>query len=335
MRKLFIAAAVLFLALPLSSCQKVQEHRAEFFVFGTLVEVVVRDADRETTDKAFAELQQRFQQMHRDWHAWEPGALDNINQAFAAGRQVQVQEDIRDLINKSRELEILSGGRFNATVGGLVRLWGFHTSTFPVTGPIPEQLSIHALIEASPSAVDIVFNGDWVRSQNPAVQLDFGGIAKGYAVDLAMGILATHGIENALINAGGDLLAAGGTSKNPWSVGIRRPGGGVLGGIEIKGTEAVFTSGIDQRFLEQSELRYPHVLDPHTGQAVQGVSSVTVISQQGYFADAAATALMVAGSESWKEVAAALGLELVLLIDNQGNLIMTPAMENRLILEQN
>jgi thiamine biosynthesis lipoprotein len=90
---------------------------------------------------------------------------------------------------------------------------------------------------------------------------------------------------------------------------------------------------VDQRFLEQPEQRYPHILDPLTGQPVQGVSSVTVIAGHGYFADAAATALVVAGRESWEEVAEAFELDAVLLIDDQGNLLMTPEMKNRLILE--
>lgn len=316
-----------------SACSQHAEQRAEFFVFGTLVEVVIRDADQESTARAFSELQQRFQLMHRDWHAWEAGTLTEINTAFATGQKIEVSDDIRHLILRSQELEFLSKGNFNATLGGLIELWGFHTSIFPVTSPPPETAAIQRLLDAAPSAADIVFSGEMASSTNPLVQLDFGAIAKGYAVDIAIGILARHGITNALVNAGGDLRATGGTLNEPWKVGIRKPGGGVIGGIEIIGDEAVFTSGVDQRYLEQSELRYPHILDPHTGQAVQGVASVTVIADLGIFADAAATAMIVAGREGWQELTADMGLTEVLLIDDQGEIFMTPEMRDRLKLE--
>ena len=316
-----------------SACSQPDEQRAEFYVFGTLVEVVIRDADQESNAMAFSELQQRFQSMHRDWHAWEAGALTEINTAFAAGQKIEVSDDIRHLIVRSQEIEVLSKGKFNAALGRLIELWGFHTSIFPVTSPPPDSAAIQQLLHAAPSAGDIVFEGHFALSRNRSVQLDFGAIAKGYAVDIATEILAQHGLTSALVNAGGDLRATGGTTIKPWKVGIRQPGGGVIGLIEIIGEEAVFTSGVDQRYLEQSGLRYPHILDPLTGQAVQGVASVTGISEYGLFADAAATALIVAGVESWQELATDMGLKEVLLIDDQGEIFMTADMRDRLKLE--
>ena len=334
MRKIIACLAVVALTLPLPSCNHAREQGAEFFVFGTLVEVVVRDADQRSATAAFAELQQRFQEMHRDWHAWEPGMLGDINEAFASGRKIAVPADIRALIELSQEIEASSHGRFNAAAGALIGLWGFHTSTFPVTTPVPRKEELDQLLAAAPSASDIIFEGNLVYSNNPVVQLDFGGIAKGFAADIALEILSKHGIEKALVNAGGDLMASGSTSAQPWTVGIRRPGGGIVGGIEVIGTEAVFTSGIDQRFLQQGDTRYPHILDPRTGQPVKGLASVTVISERGSYADAAATTLMVGGKESWQELVKVLDLKAVLLIDEDGQLLMTPEMKNRLIVDQ-
>ena len=324
----FVAVLVILLC----SCSAPTEQRAEFFVFGTLVDVVVRGVDQQTAALAFTDLQQRFQAMHRDWHAWEPGALTRINQAFASGRKVKVPPDIRKLIRHSQELEVLSAGRFNAALGALIGLWGFHTSEYPVAGPVPGTEAIQILLDAAPSATNIILDGDIAYSNNPFVQLDFGAIAKGHAVDLAMDILAKHGIDNALVNAGGDLRAAGGTKDQPWKVGIRQPGGGVIGGIEITGSEAVFTSGVDQRYMLKPERRYPHILDPFTGMPVQGIASVTVIAKQGLFADVACTALIVAGLDSWLDVVQAFELESVMLIDDRGAIFMTPKMKARLKL---
>ncbi len=333
MRKFSLSLLALAVTLPLLSCNGEQEQRAEFFVFGTMVEIVVRDTDHQTASIAFAELQQRFTAMHRDWHAWEHGELTALNLAFSEQRSMEVSPGIRYLIQRSQELEALSGGRFNAAMGAMIGLWGFHTSVFPVTDPVPSNEAIGFLLDAAPSASDIIFDGDSAFSHNRFVQLDFGAIAKGHATDLAIELLARHGIDEALVNAGGDLMAVGGTDENPWMVGVRRPGGGLIGGIEITGSEAVFTSGADQRYLLQTGRRYPHILDPFTGMPVQGVASVTVISDSGLLADAAATALMVAGRDSWLEVIQAFGLEAVMLVDDQGEVFVTPAMKERLIPE--
>lgn len=329
MRKIFILWLLASLVLPGAGCAKPADQRAEFYVFGTLVEVLVRDAPADQAAVAFSDLQQRFQAMHRDWHAWEPGALTDLNQAFAQGKEASAPPEILVLIRRSQELEALTGGRFNAAMGRLISLWGFHTSEYPVTGPVPSPRAIQEILDARPSGADIRINGDRVFSTNPAVQLDFGGIAKGYAVDLALQTLADHGITAALVNAGGDLGATGGSTNRPWKVGISRPGGGVIGGIVIPDSEAVFTSGGSQRYLQESGHRYPHILDPLTGQPVEGIQSATVIADEAMLADAAATALMVAGINGWAEIAQQLGLDKFLLLDAAGNIYLTAAMEAR------
>lgn len=315
-----------------ASCAPPADTKAEFFVFGTMVEVVVRDAGPEKTDPAFTEIQQALQAMHRDWHAWEPGLLMEINAAFAEGRRIQAPEDIHELIRISQQMEKETGGRFNAAVGALIGLWGFHTSNYPVMGPPPDNQQIEQWLSGSPSTLQISSSGNWLESSNPAVQLDFGGIAKGFAVDRVIDILAQHGIDQAIVNAGGDLCAIGGSPADPWRVGIRQPGDGVAAGLEISGDEAVFTSGTDQRYRQQGGKRYPHILDPRSGRAVTGLASVTVVDPRAWRADAAATALMVAGPEEWRDLAANMGLDEVMVIDEQGDMLATPAMAKRLMV---
>ena len=324
--------AVLTVALCISACTPPPEQRAEFFVFGTLLEVLVRGVEPERAEPAFAEVQQALQTMHRDWHPWEPGALTAINQAIAEGRGVTAPTDILSLVALSAEMEGLTGGRFNAAAGGLVALWGFHTSEYPVTRAPPSAAVIQAWLDTGPSMGDLRIAGETLFSSNPAVQLDFSGIAKGYAVDRVLEILARHGIRSALVNAGGDLKAVGGSPERPWRVGIRQPGDGAAGGIEIYDEDAVFTSGVDQRFLEQDGVRYPHILDPRSGLPVRGLASATVVTAAAWRADAAATALMVAGPHEWAALAERLGLEQVLVIDEQGQFHATRAMADRLLL---
>jgi thiamine biosynthesis lipoprotein len=140
--------------------------------------------------------------------------------------------------------------------------------------------------------------------------------------------LSEHGIHAAIVNAGGDLRARGWDGMS-WKVGILHPAGGVLGVIEIGGDEAVFTSGVSQRYRLNGAQRYPHVLNPHTGRPIQGLQSVTVIAADGMTADAAATALLVAGPEGWPDIARSMGMAEVLVIDDNGRVSVTAAMERR------
>ena len=313
--------------------REAQQQEAELYVFGTLVSLTAAQTDKSTAQRAFAEIGSEFQRMHRDWHAWEPGALTRLNTALAAGETVTAQADLLDLVIKSRELESASNGRFNAAVGRLVGLWGFHTSQYPVIGPPPAKADIENLINSSPSSLDIVIDKDQLSCPNPAVQLDFGGIAKGAAVDEAIGILRDHGIPAAIVNAGGDLRAYGSADGKSWKIAVQAPGGGVVGGIEVVADEAVFTSGNYQRFRLDAEHRYAHILDPATGWPVQGVSSATVIAAEGWRADAAATALVVAGSQAFAQTVRDLEIKAALLIDDNNVLHMTAAMADRLSFE--
>jgi thiamine biosynthesis lipoprotein len=314
----------------LASCQRNEEQSAELFVFGTIVEIKLWGASQKQAADAFTEIQQMFQLMHQDWHAWEAGRLTAINKAFDEGRAVLADEDIVEMIRRSQFIEAQTGGRFNPAIGELIRLWGFHTSDYPIVGPAPSQAEIDQVLAHQPSSTDIHIDGLELRSDNPAVQLDFGGIAKGYAVDLTIERLRGMGISNAIVNAGGDLRAMGTHGERPWRVAIRKPGGGNIGSIEVQGDEAIFTSGNYERFRQDKTERYPHILDPATGWPARDIASVTVIAQEGILADAVCTALVVAGLESWPEVARALNLDQVAVVDEFGTVYLSTAMEQRI-----
>jgi len=271
-----------------------------------------------------------FQGMHRDWHAWEPGRLTAINKAFAQGWAATADEDIIEMIRRSQVIEEQTGGRFNPAIGALIRLWGFHTSDYPIVGPPPSQEQISAILDLKPSSRDIHINGLELSTDNTAVQLDFGGIAKGYAVDLTIARLRSMGINNAIVNAGGDLRAIGTHGDRPWRVAVKKPGGGSIGFIEVDGDEAIFTSGNYERFRQDQTERYPHILDPGTGWPAEDIASVTVITDEGLPADATATALVVAGLSGWPELARALNLEQVAVVDEGGTVYLTPEMEQRI-----
>jgi thiamine biosynthesis lipoprotein len=173
-----------------------------------------------------------------------------------------------------------------------------------------------------------------IRSRNKAVQLDLGGYAKGYALDRAKTILKEQGIHNALINIGGNVLALGTHGDRPWRVGIQHPRKpGPLAILELRDGEAIGTSGDYQRYFEMDGKRYCHLIDPRSGYPVQGVQAVTILTrgeQAGLLSDSASKPLFVAGAQGWLAAARKMQLDEALLIDAQGVVHLTAAMQKRL-----
>jgi thiamine biosynthesis lipoprotein len=278
-------------------------------------------------------VEKDFQRMHNDWHAWKPGELSRLNQQLPDGEFHSVSPFLLPLIEEAGVLAAQSDDLFNPAIGQLVKIWGFHSDSLP-SGPPPLQEEIQALVAKQPRMADLRINGEQIRSLNPAVSLDLGGFAKGAALDLAMQRLRSLGIENAIINAGGDLNVIGSHGDRPWKVGVRHPQGeGVLAGVELNDGEAIYTSGNYERYREHEGVSYSHIIDPRTGMPVRHVASVTVIDSVGARADAAATALSVAGPKDWYRIARQMGLKYVMLVDEQGRVHMNPAMAERIRFE--
>jgi len=331
MSRVILKTLTLLACLAVLSCsQKPAKQHAEFFVFGTLLEVTTWGVDEDDARLAFSSLHSLFREMHRDWHAWEPGLLTDINRNFAAGLPAMASPAIIEMTRHSQFMEKRTAGRFNPAIGALIGFWGFHTSDYPILGPPPSRSQIENLVQQNPSSLDIQIDEASLTSLNPLVQLDFGGIAKGYAIDIACDTLRGFGINDAIVNAGGDLRVFGRHGDRPWRIAVRDPSGGIIGTLEAGTDEAIFTSGNYERFRQDNESRYPHILDPNTGWPVKDVASVTVITQQGWLADAAATALIVAGLDEWIEVARSLDLEQVLIVDEKGKAYLTEKMNERM-----
>jgi thiamine biosynthesis lipoprotein len=323
----------LALSLSLAGCGQTTQ-TFTFYTFGTQISVVIAGVSSHQAAQAEKAIEARFAQLHTDWHAWEKGGLlSKINEAIAKGEAIQVNNEVKNLITQAGEAEQKSLGYFNPAIGQLIALWGFHQHLWQ--GPPPSESQLQSYLEHPPSLSQIHFTGKdglTLSASNPLIKIDMGGFAKGYALNLAIEILRKAGIENAIVNAGGDLRAIGSKRGQPWRIGIQDPKNThqALAEIDVQGDESVFTSGGYERFYDHAGKTYTHIIDPQTGQSVTHTESVTVIHSDALWADAAATALYVAGSERWQEVAQSMKLTEVLLIDAQGEWHMTPAMRARL-----
>ncbi len=324
------ALLLLLLVWAAPGCKQEQPvYNTRFLAFGTLVDLSIIGVDRATADRASQTLEQDFAVMHHAWHAWEPGPLGRVNRLLAQAQPFAVAPSVLPLIELGRKYADQSGNLFNPAIGKLVDLWGFHADD-PECRPPPPAAAIESLVKAQPKMSDLSLDGIMLSGRNPAVKLDFGAFGKGYGIDLAIARLREMGIHNAIVNAGGDLRAIGDRGGRPWRIAIRRPtGGGVLGMVEVSGDESVFTSGDYERNFVYEGKTYHHIIDPRTGYPAEGAHSVTVIHSDAVTADAAATALFVAGPDDWFEVARDMGIRYVLLVDDAGTFHMTPAMAKR------
>jgi thiamine biosynthesis lipoprotein len=303
-------------------------YTTRFLAFGTLVDLSIVGMDRRHAERAGKLVEQDFVFMHRAWHAWEPGPVGRVNRLLTHKDPFAAPPSLLPLIRESQKLAEKSENRFNPAIGHLVELWGFHTDS-PECRPPPSRSRIERLLAAQPQMSDLHLEGLQVRTDNPAVKLDFGAIGKGYGIDIAIEHLRELGIANALVKAGGDLRAIGDRSGQPWRIAVRSPSGGVLGIILVSGDESLFTSGdYDRNFIHEGET-YHHVIDPRTGFPARGTRSVTVAHTDATTADAAATALFVAGPQGWHQVAMRMGIRYVLLVDDEGTVHMNPGMAER------
>lgn len=332
----FRMVLLVLVCLPLlSACNNAPtSHHYSIFTFGTLVDISIYDIDKATADEAFQLLQKNFDHYHHEWSPWTKGELANINAAIAESKPIIISEDLYVLINNSIQLYQLSDGYYNPAIGKLINIWQFHRYQEEDAKP-PEAEKIAALINSAPTMNNITLVENKLHSDNPDVLLNFGAFAKGYAIGLALNTLRSLGINNAIINAGGDLGTIGnklqGTSQaRPWNIGIRHPREDrIIASVEVAEGESVFTSGDYERVYTYQGQRYHHILDPTTGFPTQDAQSVTVIHSDPAYADAMVTALFVAGSNRWQELAVKAQLDYVMFIDRSGDIQMTEKMQNR------
>lgn len=330
-RRGFLAGCLSAGALSLAGCGSTPPlHRQRWYLFGTLVDVTLAHPDAARVALAMRELSALLRDLHHNLHAWKPGRLMEVNNAIARGESTVVSPGMQALVSDLQDYHRRSGGIFNPALGELIALWGFHDDLMPSGAP-PARQRIDRLLAEAPSPLDLQLQDGVLSSRNPHVQLDLGGYGKGYALDAGMRVLQGLGIHDAILNAGGDLNAAGSRYGRAWRVGIRHPQGrGALAWLETAGSEAVYTSGDYERYREYDGQRYAHIIDPRNGMPVQDIVSATVIHRDGARADAAATALSVAGSAHWQAVAEALDMSQVMVVNRTGRIEVTRAMAQRL-----
>ena len=335
-RRLFVAVpallVVLFVVLagPLHRKRLFKESRTSMY---TLVSITVLASSPEKAGTAMDAAYQELERLGRLLNFYAADSeLTTINNN-AGIRPVRVSPDTLEIIEAAVYASQQTEGGFDVTVGPLVKLWDFKTNTLPSVASIAENLPLvgykNIVVDHTASTVFLA---------QPGVQIDLGGIIKGFAADKAVEILKNHGIDDGIVAVAGDIKVFGRQLDGRlWHVGIQNPRqendeAQLLATVDLDDV-GISTSGDYQRYFMKDGIRYHHLLNPKTGYPESLCRSVTIIAPTATLTDAFATGIFVMGPEKGLGVLEKLGMEGV-VVDHQGWVLMTRGIRNKVHLLQ-
>lgn len=304
---------IILSALMLSGCEiKPQSSEKTIFAMDTVMSLKAYGDDADTAvEKAAEEIYRLDNLLDR-----QDGEISNADN--------ELSDEVIELICTATEISKKTDGMFDITIAPIMDLWGFNTKEYRV--PKTEEIA-QALKKVGYEKISL--NGKKLSDGN-GVQLDFGGIAKGYTSERVKDIFSENGIKSGMISLGGNIEAVGTKPDgSEWNVAIQSPKSDTeYAGVVKVSDKAVITSGDYQRVFEENGEKYHHIINPKNGYpANSGLSSVTVISENSTEADALSTALFVMGldkaEEYWRNSD---GFEMV-LITAENDIYVTDGIE--------
>lgn len=267
--------------------------RTELFM-GTAIKVSLYDGGSEKVlDKVFDKVLELENLVSINKEGTE---IDELNKN-AGIKSVKLSDDSKNIIEKGLYYSSLSSGGYDISIGSLVKLWsiGLPEAKIPTESEIKESLE-------NINYKDVEINGNEVFLKKKGMLLDLGSIAKGYAADEIAKILVNEGVEKAIIDLGGNIYALGKKSEeSPWKIGVQNPfdDRGNIVGTFLTENKSVVTTGIYERFIEDGDKKYHHVLNPKTGYPYNtDIVGVTIIADKSIDADALSTLVFTMGIQN-------------------------------------
>lgn len=253
----------------------------------------------------------------------ESSELSLVNRQ-ASQAPVQISDELFKVIERSIFYSELTHGAFDITYASIGYMYDFREAIRPSRNQLDSHVQYinYKNIVLDPSDNSVFF-------RDPNVRIDLGGIAKGFAVDLAIEKAAQSGVKNILVTAGGDSRILGDRAGRPWVIGIRHPmdKNRVIAKLPLA-DESLSTSGDYERYFDEDGVRYHHILDPKTGDSARDVRSVTILGPQAMDTDALSTSVFVMGPKKGLELLDRLpGIEGI-IVDQNGNLLFSGGLQN-------
>jgi thiamine biosynthesis lipoprotein len=307
-------------------CNPAAVHRYRFFYFGTHVEITLAETESPLEGVLYTQIDRLLRHLHVRWHPWQPGDLSTLNTTLKSGQWVRVDPEMWEMLKKAQLFYRQSQGYFNPALGGLFKVWGFHRDLpAPLWDAARQIREIERFKVNLPTPLHLKFNPQnlTVQSRHPLLQWDLSGFIKGKIMLEIADLLEKNAKHNVLIDIGGDLYALGNRGGKPWRIGIAQPRDlKAAPWIVLLGDhQSIATSGVYARYYDQDQAnrspgtRRHHVINPKTLAPSEGFYSVTVRDSDPLRADAAATAILVAGPQAGALVAKSLHVEQVWAFD--------------------
>jgi thiamine biosynthesis lipoprotein len=272
--------------------------QTSYTTMGSSLQLTAWTNDPEAAGAAFEEVFREFDRLDGLMSVWREGS-DIVRLNGAAGQHpVPVSVEVRETLAAARQISDWTGGKFDVTFGALSGLWKFDHDQ---DNRIPDPAAVRArlpLIDYRQLEVDEAAGTALLKKAGMSAHL--GGIGKGYAVDRGAAILRRRGVNDFMIQAGGDFYAGGRRGDRPWRVGLRDPRGPAdksFAAIDVR-NETVSTSGDYERAFVSGGRRYHHIIDPDLGEPTRDTRSVTIVAARATFADALDTGVFLLGPQA-------------------------------------
>jgi len=289
---------------------------------GSTLRLSAWTGDEPAAVAAFDRVFDEFASLERLMSTWvDASDVSRVNHS-AGVQPVVVSAEVRDVMKTARQISEWTGGGFDVTFGALAGLWKFDHDQ---DNTLPDMQAVRArlpLIDYRAIQIDDAAGTVFLKRRGMSIHL--GGIGKGYAVDRGAAILRGRGLNDFMIQSGGDIYVAGRKDGRPWRLGIQDPRGPantIFAELDL--SDGTFsTSGDYERFFMKDGTRYHHILNPATGAPARGARSVTVVTDRAVIADGLSTGTFIMGADAGMKLIERLpGVEGVIVSDRNEVLI--------------
>ena len=282
----------------LCGCRNLQKSSLSFQAMNTFVSVQTFGENSKNVNQ---KIKARLSELESLFSTTDPSS--EIYKLNHSSEKIQVSSETYSLLSYSVKMAEIFNGHFNPALFPVIREWGFTTGNYHV----PSQEKINFLLKKTDFSQIQFFDDNFVQLQD-SMSVDFGSVAKGFASDEIVKILSENNILSALIDFGGNIIAFG---EKPdsffWRIGIKNPFGGEVSlAVKVKNQMVITSGGYERFFTDENQKKYIHIFDGKTGFPVENeIESVTIICENGLYADTLSTALFIIGSENavsfWRE----------------------------------
>lgn len=305
---------------------EVQNYTQSDIAMGTIVTGNIYTTGEDVNSEIF-DLLKQVENSYISWRE-EDSEIARLNASAGTEQGIEITGKLEEMLQATLDISQKSNGALDPTIGEISRLWDIDGEN----PRVPAEEEIAALLKVDGYKNVVCENQKAVLEADTSI--DLGAVGKGIGCDEAKAFLETHQeICGAVISVGGSILTYGTKeSGKPWSVAITDPlsgGDNYMGVLYLEGENYISTSGDYEKYFEQDGVRYHHILDPKTGYpARSGLTSVTIIAENGLLSDGLSTACFVLGLEEGMKLAETYNAEAV-FIDSDQNVYVTDGLKEK------